>query len=96
MFLLFRAIVLVPLACACFGAAAETYKCAKGGQTVYSDQPCASTATRVDEAADQVSRAQRRQAEAVNQSNRRQLSELEYQAARDRYTARKVTAVPRN
>lgn len=92
---LIKVMVLVPLACICLDAAAETFKCVKEGKTVYSDLPCASTAARVDDMSDKVSRVQRRQADDVNRQNRQQLSELEYQAARDRYTPRKITAVPR-
>lgn len=45
--------------------------------------PCVAGASRVDQSTDKVSRDQRRQAESVNQSNRGQLAELEYRAARD-------------
>lgn len=89
--------VLLPLAVA-YGvqdALAETYKCVRGGQTVYSDISCASGAARVDDQADKVSRERQRQAEAVNSANRRQLSELEYQAARDRYIPRTVVTLQR-
>lgn len=63
---------------------AETYRCQKGGQTVFSDVPCAAGANRVDVGADQVGRNQKQQAELVRERDRRQLSELEYRAARER------------
>lgn len=65
-------------------AQAETYKCSQGGKTVISDTPCMAGASRVDQSADQIGRSQKRQAELVHQKNQSQLSELEYQAARDR------------
>lgn len=68
----------------CIMAHAETFRCQKNGQTVFSDLPCAAGAARVDVGTDRVSRTQRMQAEVVDQRNRRQLSELEYNAAQAR------------
>lgn len=78
----------------CQESFAETYKCAREGKTVYSDLPCSAGAARVDGGADKVDRDQRRQAEAVNRANRRQLSELEYQASRDRYGIGRAAILP--
>lgn len=75
---------LLPLLCSWTAAEADTYKCIQGGKTVFSDIPCVAGANRVDQGADQVSREQRRQTEVVNHKNARQLSELEYNAARNR------------
>lgn len=74
-------------------AVADTYKCVIGGKSVYSDVPCANSSARVDAATDKVSRGQKLEAEVVNQTNRRQLSELEYRAAIDRNTPGKVLVV---
>lgn len=79
-----RMSVLVLVCCISQNVAADTYKCSKGGQTVFSDVPCAPGANRVDAHTDTVSREQGRQAEIVNERNRGQLSELEYRAARER------------
>jgi len=79
-----KAMVFLPLAFLCLASTAETYKCTKSGQTVYSDIPCASGASRVDASADNVSKEQRKQAETVHLDNRKQLSEIEYQTAQDR------------
>ena len=67
-------------------AVAETYKCQTDGKTNYSDIPCAARSARVDSASDKVSRSQKLQAEVVDQQNRNQLSDLQYQAARTRQT----------
>jgi hypothetical protein len=77
-------LVLVSVSCISLNVGADTYKCSKGGQTVFSDVPCAPGANRVDANTDAVSREQGRQAEIVNERNRGQLSELEYRAARER------------
>lgn len=77
--------LLTVLLVASFSASAQTYKCLQGGKPVFSDTPCAGDASRVDQHSDGVSRDQRRQAEMVNQKNSNQLSELEYNAARNRY-----------
>ena len=77
-------LILVPVYCVSLDAVADTYKCSKGGQTVFSDVPCAPGASRVDAHTDNVSREQRRQAEILNENNRGQLSEPEYRAARER------------
>jgi len=77
--------LLTVLLVASLSASAQTYKCLQGGKPVFSDIPCAGDASRVDEHSDGVSRDQRRQAEIVNQKNSSQLSELEYNAARNRY-----------
>ena len=63
---------------------AETYKCVRGGQSVFSDTPCQAGASRVDQKTDRIEGSRQRQAELVHQKNQRQLSELEYQASRDR------------
>lgn len=65
---------------------AETFKCTQNGKFIISDTPCMAGASRVDTTSDAVSQEQRRQAEQVNQRNRRQLSELEHKAAQDRAT----------
>lgn len=75
----------LPLALGCLAADAETYKCVQGGKTTFSDTPCAAGASRVDQHSDGISREQRRQADIINQKNASQLSELEYNAARNRY-----------
>ena len=75
-------------------AGADTYRCSQGGKTVISDIPCASGARKVDQAADQISRSQSLEAEVVHQHNRVQLTELEYQAARDRNVRGKVSILP--
>jgi hypothetical protein len=80
---------LAPLA-----AGAETYKCAQGGKTVISDVPCAAGAPRVDQPSDKVSISQKRQAEAVNQKDRTQLTELESKAARDRNYRGGINSLP--
>jgi hypothetical protein len=67
-------------------ANAETYKCTKGGQTIYSDTSCSAGASKVDAFSDKLSNDQRLQAEFVQQNNRKTLSEIEYQEARDRET----------
>jgi len=64
---------------------AETYKCLRGGQSVFSDTPCQAGASRVDQKTDRIEGSRQRQAELVHQKNQRQLSELEYQASRDRH-----------
>lgn len=64
-------------------ANADTYKCTKGGQTVYSDTPCAASASKVDAFSDKLSNDQRTQAAKVHQGNKNMLSEIEYQEARD-------------
>lgn len=74
---------------------AGTYKCNKNGQSVYSDTPCAPDAARVDQGEDHVSRDQKRQAYRVQQENKQQLRELEYENIRDRYTRRPVHVIPR-
>lgn len=82
-----RVIQILVLLSLCYfsrSVVAETYKCSKGGQAVFSDVPCASGASRVDAHSDVVSREQRRQAEIIHERNRGQLSELEYRAARER------------
>jgi len=79
-----RLLVLGLMSCGSVVAAAETYRCTKGGQTVISDAPCAPGAGRVDDRSDAVSREQRRQAELVDIKNRRQLSEIESHNARER------------
>ncbi len=79
-----RLLVLGLMSCGSVVAAAETYRCTKGGQTVISDAPCAPGAGRVDDRSDAVSREQRRQAELVDMKNRRQLSEIESHNARER------------
>lgn len=89
-----RMVVLLSLQCLCLPALADTYRCVKGGQAVFSDTPCAAGVSRVDQGTDNVSRDQRRQAEFVNLRNRSQLSELEYRAARDRNTAGNVLILP--
>jgi hypothetical protein len=63
---------------------AELYKCTQGGHSVFSDTPCKAGASRVDREADRIEGSRKRQAELVHQKNQSQLSELEYQAARDR------------
>ena len=80
-----RTSLWLPLALTCLSAGAQTYKCVQGGKTTFSDLPCAASANRVDQHVDGVSREQRYQAEIINQRNARQLSELEYNAARNRY-----------
>lgn len=65
-------------------ALAETYKCTQGGKSVFSDTPCMAGASRVDQHTDRIEGSRQRQAELVHQKNQSQLSELEYQAARDR------------
>ncbi len=65
-------------------AQAELYKCTVGGHSVFSDTPCKAGASRVDRDTDRIEGSRKRQAELVHQKNQSQLSELEYQAARDR------------
>ena len=67
-------------------AIGETFKCQNKGKVTYADTPCSARGARVDSASDKVSQVQRLQAEVVNQQNRNQLSELQYQAARSRQT----------
>ena len=88
-----RWVLFFPLVFATMGVAADTYKCAVAGKSVYSDIPCASSSARVDASTDKVSRGQRAEADVVNQSNRRQLAELEYRAAVDRNTPGKILVV---
>jgi hypothetical protein len=92
--MLFKAVVLIVLAWGHFAVGADTYKCTQGGKTVFSDIPCAAGANKVDQSSDKVSRESRYQAEYINQKNSRQLSELEYQAARDKAFRGGTSEVP--
>jgi len=83
-------VLSVPLIFSVLNVAADTYKCSVAGKSVYSDIPCAASSARVDASTDKVSRGQKQEAEVVNQSNRRQLSELEYRSAVERNTPGKV------
>jgi hypothetical protein len=86
-------VLFVPLVFASLDVAADTYKCVVAGKSVYSDIPCAGGSARVDASTDKVSRGQRYEADVVNQSNRRQLSELQYRASVDRNTPGKLLVV---
>lgn len=85
--------LLLPLLFAGGDVAADTYKCVVAGKSVYSDVPCASTSVRVDASSDNVNGMQKREAEIINQSNRRQLSELEYRSAVERNSSGKALIV---
>lgn len=73
---------------------AETYRCSKNGQTVFSDLPCAAGVAPIDNNSDRTTREQRQQAEIVRSRNNRQLSELEYRAAEARAYRGGVTILP--
>lgn len=77
-------LLIASLVCTIGPAHSETFKCTINGKSVISDTPCMAGASRVDQNSDQVSAEQRRQAEQVHRSNRTQLREMEYAAARDR------------
>lgn len=85
-----RSLLFALLVSAAFSTSAETYKCVQAGKTIFSDTPCASGASRVDQNSDGVSKDQRRQAELVNQKNNTQLYELESRAAQGRYQRNSV------